>query len=653
MSAEIEAVDFGPAVKLSQGIHALVDTPIEFNPDGIPEEMKPLKQWVCWSKIKATEDGAPTKKPTKVTDGVLHGVEWGKAINRYTFDDALAEFKRYPEQYHGVGFIFEPDDPYVIIDVDYLEEDDEIFTDIDGLDSYIETSQSGKGLHIIVKAKFNGQLKTPAIEIYGNRRFLAMTGANFRDYPSHITEAQQFVDDLAEAYADDEPKEPGSTKPNGAGGLDISNAIQGIISGAELHDNINRVAGHLAQAGGKQGAVEDVLYGFMQQAMPNVDPARWEDRNADIPRAVKSAIDKFGAKRRKQPAGRFALMPYADVRAKMGPINWCVNRFIPMSSIVELFGPPKQFKTFITVSIACCIATGRKWHGQAVEQGLVVYVAGEGQEYLSRRMEAWLIENNVNPDEMDMVVSNRSTAMTDIERVQELIECIRDTGREPRLVVLDTLARNFGSGDENSTQHMNELVVNTEEIMLAFPKATVMFIHHTGHGDVTRGRGSSVLFGAVDTAMRVSYDNKLHQIKMDCAGMKEAAPFDPQFYAHKEIELGFKEHDGSEATSLVLRPAQGSAARSELIQAHPELFSGKRAQRIGPVMGYLFDNAGCSIRAVGVDLAIDKGAVARIVEMLRALNWVEREKLILTEQGVHMLRLVSDNPKYVLAGLGL
>ena len=108
MSAEVESVNFGPAVKLHEKIHSLVDTPVVFNPDGIPEEMKSLKQWVCWAKIKKTEKGGATKAPVAVSSGVLHTSKWGDAVNRKTFDAAYAEFQRYPDFYHGVGFISFP-----------------------------------------------------------------------------------------------------------------------------------------------------------------------------------------------------------------------------------------------------------------------------------------------------------------------------------------------------------------------------------------------------------------------------------------------------------------------------------------------------------------------------------------------------------------
>jgi len=86
----------------------------------------------------------------------------------------------------GVGFVFSSDDPYTGIDLDkcrnpetgQIEESAQGI--IEQLDSYTEASQSGTGVHIIVRGwlpQGNGaRRRTGGIEMYDAGRFFVMTG---------------------------------------------------------------------------------------------------------------------------------------------------------------------------------------------------------------------------------------------------------------------------------------------------------------------------------------------------------------------------------------------------------------------------------------------------------------------------------------------
>lgn len=136
----------------------------------IPDELKALDQWVGWNSTKfpvnvrignkAEVDNPNTWSPFEV---VRKAVEGGK--------------------YKGAGFVLTEDDPYVIIDLDHVIdlETGEILpwaqTIIDQMDSYTEISQSGTGIHIIIKGKKPGnKCKHGDVEIYDCKRYFALTG---------------------------------------------------------------------------------------------------------------------------------------------------------------------------------------------------------------------------------------------------------------------------------------------------------------------------------------------------------------------------------------------------------------------------------------------------------------------------------------------
>lgn len=265
----------------------------------------------------------------------------------------------------------------------------------------------------------------------------------------------------------------------------------------------------------------------------------------------------------------FALIPVSQAMNDIAPIEWLINNYLPHDGIAEIFGASGHLKTFSAMGIACSVASGTAWCGEPVKHGGVIYIAGEGNNYLMRRTKAWCIENNVDPKNLKMVVSTRSMGLTDSESVAEVISKIRvyvdATGEIPMLVVIDTLARNFGSGDENSTQDMNLMIRHSEDIMAEFPSVTLLFIHHTGHSTAERSRGSSALYAALDAQFKCSVTN--NALRFECKKMKEAEEPKPVIFAKKVVEIGIKEHDGSEATSLVLTPT-GEAAK-DVIKLSP------------------------------------------------------------------------------------
>lgn len=65
---------------------------------------------------------------------------------------------------------------------------------------------------------------------------------------------------------------------------------------------------------------------------------------------------------------------------------------------------------------------------------------------------------------------------------------------------MDTLARSFGSGNENAPQDMGEFIQGCDDLMHEFG-ATVLVVHHTGKDAQSGARGHSSFFGALDTSM--------------------------------------------------------------------------------------------------------------------------------------------------------
>ena len=75
---------------------------------------------------------------------------------------------------------------------------------------------------------------------------------------------------------------------------------------------------------------------------------------------------------------------------------YLVDGFVEAGALGMVWGPSSGFKTFIALDWALCISSGTPWHGRPVTQGPVLYIAGEGQRGIQKRIEAWKKANNVD-----------------------------------------------------------------------------------------------------------------------------------------------------------------------------------------------------------------------------------------------------------------
>lgn len=146
----------------------------------IPEELRIRPQWVA-----ADADKIPINPRTGQRADVTDPGTWG------TFEQAMA---RGPH----IGFVFTAGDPYCGIDLDAKHGDEGEAVQhqnvIDHFNSYTERSSSGKGYHIIVRARLNQGRRHDNVEIYPSGRHFIFTGNVVRPLP--IADAQTQVDTL-------------------------------------------------------------------------------------------------------------------------------------------------------------------------------------------------------------------------------------------------------------------------------------------------------------------------------------------------------------------------------------------------------------------------------------------------------------------------
>jgi hypothetical protein len=243
-----------------------------------------------------------------------------------------------------------------------------------------------------------------------------------------------------------------------------------------------------------------------------------------------------------------------------GSGKWAIEGII--SGVSLLWGPPGVGKSFVAISMAVSVATGRPWLGRKTQEGRVVYVAGEGGgPATARRMRAAMREWTVDPWTLeDFVPLDIVTPAANLTKgPAELLGVIGQPN--PVLIVIDTLSRSF-AGDENSQEFMGAFVRSLDTLRDVYGGCTILVIHHANASG--KMRGSTVLGGAADvnwhlkkadskSMTRLLIPDKLRELDIEKAEHQLRLESVPCKGSDGLIEL---DQFGEELTTLVVKPTK-------------------------------------------------------------------------------------------------
>jgi hypothetical protein len=212
--------------------------------------------------------------------------------------------------------------------------------------------------------------------------------------------------------------------------------------------------------------------------------------------------------------GRFRVL---DRRAmdQIKPPEWLLHDMLPQGAYTMLFGPPGSYKTFLALDIALTIAAGfSDWlDGRAIlNNGPVLYVAGEGRASMTQRVRAWELAYNHGELVREFILAD---PVPNVEpNFDQFMDAAGGMRNKYSLIVLDTVGRALAGANENSQEIASKFTSEVSKLQYEFD-ATVLALHHTGHQgkDATmRERGSSVFRADVDTMLGL-WDQELHMVK--------------------------------------------------------------------------------------------------------------------------------------------
>lgn len=231
------------------------------------------------------------------------------------------------------------------------------------------------------------------------------------------------------------------------------------------------------------------------------------------------------------------------------PLRWLIKGWLPDSSVNMVYGESGAGKTFLTLDMACCIASGQPWHGHKTKAGVVVYMAGEGNYGLRQRVTAWCRQNNVT-DLDNLLISNKAVDIDSPAIAAQIINAIREiTSDDVAAIFIDTV-NNHMSGDENSAKDTRNML-NACQIVSRALNSSICLNHHTGHSvdSKNRARGSSAWKASLDASILVMKVDS--SIEVSCTKMKDAEPPEPFFGKLSSVDLGWVDEDGEKITGAV------------------------------------------------------------------------------------------------------
>ena len=254
------------------------------------------------------------------------------------------------------------------------------------------------------------------------------------------------------------------------------------------------------------------------------------------------------------------LIHIADIKPCLNA-NYLIRGWLGAGGLSAVYGPSNSGKTFVSVDMAMHVASGQSWRGNRVKHGPVVYIAAEGGGGIRNRIAAisavkpTLTRNadfHLLPTHLDLHQTADAYALCEVMPAEN-----------PALVVVDTLARSMGAGDENSARDVAQLIHSLDAIR-SRTGAHVLVVHHSGKNVDAGARGSSALRAAVDTEIAVT------EGQISCAKQRDMENSGRLFFDLEGVELGF-DSDGEPVTSAIVVPADAPAMKAKPLTGRDEV----------------------------------------------------------------------------------
>lgn len=293
--------------------------------------------------------------------------------------------------------------------------------------------------------------------------------------------------------------------------LDLEGLIGMARRDGEWHQSALKAVAHLVGRGLDPDLVEDTL--TVALTLPGYTHA---DTRRDLQAMIAGAVTKWAPKPA-LPKGGFPLIELGDF--EISQAEWLIDNLLPVAGLASIYGPSESFKSFIALDMALSVAHGIPWREREVRPGNVLYVAGEGQRGVMQRSIVWRANRGDVAERCKFWLAPKAVSFLDATGFAAMTAAAKEL--HPALIVIDTVARTFAGGDENSTKDMNAYVAQADKLRDE-TEALILFIHHTGKDEERGARGSSAFRAALDAELATERDGEAPTVRLKIMKQKDA-----------------------------------------------------------------------------------------------------------------------------------
>ncbi len=214
------------------------------------------------------------------------------------------------------------------------------------------------------------------------------------------------------------------------------------------------------------------------------------------------AVYEPSSRPRGRAVGKLRILSLADA-LDAPPRAYLLPGLMAPRELSVWWGAPKCGKSFLLMRLAFGLAIGRgMWGKEPARQLRVMYGAAEGEGGLGNRLAALKAELGDPGENLILIAQRMHLGGTMPEHLEDFIRAAREHRAD--LVIVDTVARTFGDGDEDRAQDMGHFIVAMDRIREE-AGAHVAVVHHGSKDPAAKTpRGSGALLGAADLVVKVS-----------------------------------------------------------------------------------------------------------------------------------------------------
>lgn len=303
------------------------------------------------------------------------------------------------------------------------------------------------------------------------------------------------------------------------------------------------------------------------------------------------------------PGPQIALRSALEIAARPEHATWLLKPYVERGALILMVGAEGTYKSFLALHWALRVA---------MQGEMVVFLHAEGRG-LWKRLRAWCAYHYPEQKWTDtlnglpFLAVERPLNLNAAGVMAELTHKIDALSKMPALVVNDTMTRNSDGMIERSNEDATAYLNAMDREIRARYDASILLVHHVGHGNRERARGPFSLIASTDANFLLARPDVGRRVVTVTSGrMKDCEPPQPFELEAEVITLDEVDSDGNPETSLILR------ATGNVPTTVRNLPKGRNQQLLLGAIREHVRSTGCEIVST-----IDLGAIAKALGMDR------------------------------------